>query len=56
MAIIKHIRGDEEPLWELVVLEVFVEEGEVLDLGGFVLVVGNGVKNNSRAEGSSAMD
>lgn len=33
VAIVGHVWGDEHPLWELVVLEVLVEHGEVLDLG-----------------------
>ena len=29
MAVVGHVRGYEHPLWEVVVLEVLVEEGEV---------------------------
>lgn len=34
---------------KLIILEVFVEQGEVLDLGSFVLVPGNRIKDDGRA-------
>ena len=45
VTIVGHVWGDEHPLWELVVLEVLVEHGEVLDLGE-TLLVGVGVEEN----------
>lgn len=45
----RHVRGDEQPLGQLVGLEVLVEEGEVLDLGETVGVVGDGVVHDGWA-------
>jgi hypothetical protein len=32
MTIARHVRGDEHPLWQLIVLKILLEEGHILNV------------------------
>ena len=43
MTVIRHVWGDEHPLWQLVRLEIFIEKSGVLDVGKSLWLRDHGV-------------